>query len=229
MSRIRRPVRTESPLVYRNDGSGRFEAMSPVPFAGSDRYFGAGRGARRRERRRGDRLRGPAPRRRAGRTLRHGGRLHRPGDAAEHHARRPRPRQAPGDGGWKAAVSDAVCGRRCGRRRGACRRRAAECVDLLGILVCAGHRHRQHVGIEPHGDAGRSRRGDHHGDGERRRQLHRHAAVQGDGTGGDRVHRSPPFRVDAGQRRSTSWNCGRGSQRCGRARACLPCGGPTRS
>ena len=33
-------VRTESPLVYRNDGSGRFQAMSPVPFAGSDRYFG---------------------------------------------------------------------------------------------------------------------------------------------------------------------------------------------
>ena len=35
------PVRTESPLVYRNDGSGRFQAMSPVPFAGSDRYFGS--------------------------------------------------------------------------------------------------------------------------------------------------------------------------------------------
>ena len=34
------PVRTESPLVYLNDGSGRFEAMSPVPFAGSDRYYG---------------------------------------------------------------------------------------------------------------------------------------------------------------------------------------------
>ena len=33
-------VRTESPLVYRNDGTGRFQAMSPVPFAGSDRYFG---------------------------------------------------------------------------------------------------------------------------------------------------------------------------------------------
>ena len=29
-------VRTESPLVYRNDGSGRFHAISPVPFAGSD-------------------------------------------------------------------------------------------------------------------------------------------------------------------------------------------------
>ncbi len=35
-------VRTESPLVYRNDGSGRFEAMSPVPFVGSGRYFGFG-------------------------------------------------------------------------------------------------------------------------------------------------------------------------------------------
>ena len=33
-------VRTDSPLVYRNDGSGRFRAMSPVPFAGSDRFFG---------------------------------------------------------------------------------------------------------------------------------------------------------------------------------------------
>ena len=35
-------MRTESPLVYRNDGSGRFEAMSPVPFVGSGRYFGSG-------------------------------------------------------------------------------------------------------------------------------------------------------------------------------------------
>ena len=35
-------VRTESPLVYRNDGSGRFQAMSPVPFVGSSRYFGGG-------------------------------------------------------------------------------------------------------------------------------------------------------------------------------------------
>ena len=34
-------VRTESPLVYRNDGSGRFHAISPVPFAGSAPYFGA--------------------------------------------------------------------------------------------------------------------------------------------------------------------------------------------
>ena len=42
MSRGHAPVRTESPLVYRNDGSGRFQAMSPVPFAGSDRYFGGG-------------------------------------------------------------------------------------------------------------------------------------------------------------------------------------------
>ena len=33
-------VRIESPLVYRNDGSGRFQAMSPVPFAGSSRFFG---------------------------------------------------------------------------------------------------------------------------------------------------------------------------------------------
>ena len=35
-------VRTESPLVYRNDGSGRFRAMSPVPFVGSSRNFGFG-------------------------------------------------------------------------------------------------------------------------------------------------------------------------------------------
>ena len=33
-------VRTESPAVYLNNGKGRFQAMSPVPFAGSDRYFG---------------------------------------------------------------------------------------------------------------------------------------------------------------------------------------------
>lgn len=33
-------MRTETPLVYRNDGSGRFRAMSPVPFVGSERYFG---------------------------------------------------------------------------------------------------------------------------------------------------------------------------------------------
>ena len=42
MSRKNNGVRTESPLVYRNDGSGRFQAMSPVPFAGSNRYFGQG-------------------------------------------------------------------------------------------------------------------------------------------------------------------------------------------
>ena len=41
MSRSWRDMRTDSPLVYRNDGSGRFQAMSPVPFAGSDRYFGS--------------------------------------------------------------------------------------------------------------------------------------------------------------------------------------------
>ena len=34
------PVRAESPLVYRNDGRGRFRAMSPVPFAGSADHFG---------------------------------------------------------------------------------------------------------------------------------------------------------------------------------------------
>ena len=42
MSRSSGAVRTAAPLVYRNDGSGRFQAMSPVPFAGSDRYFGHG-------------------------------------------------------------------------------------------------------------------------------------------------------------------------------------------
>ena len=42
MSQSGAHVRTESPLVYRNDGSGRFRAMSPVPFAGSGRYFGGG-------------------------------------------------------------------------------------------------------------------------------------------------------------------------------------------
>ena len=33
-------IRTESPLVYRNNGSGQFQAMSPEPFAGDDEYFG---------------------------------------------------------------------------------------------------------------------------------------------------------------------------------------------
>ena len=34
-------IRTESPLVYRNNGSGQFEAMDPTLFAGDDRYFGS--------------------------------------------------------------------------------------------------------------------------------------------------------------------------------------------
>ena len=34
------PVRTESPLVYRNNGSGQFEAMSPELFAGTEVFFG---------------------------------------------------------------------------------------------------------------------------------------------------------------------------------------------
>ncbi len=42
MLRIRGSVHAESPLVYRNDASGRFRAMSPVPFVGSSRYFGGG-------------------------------------------------------------------------------------------------------------------------------------------------------------------------------------------
>ncbi len=42
MSQSNAAVRIESPLVYRNDGSGRFRAMSPVPFVGSSRYFGVG-------------------------------------------------------------------------------------------------------------------------------------------------------------------------------------------
>lgn len=33
MSRSLLPVRTDSPLVYRNNGSGQLEAMSPEPFA----------------------------------------------------------------------------------------------------------------------------------------------------------------------------------------------------
>ena len=33
-------IRVESPLVYRNNGSGQFQAMSPEPFAGDDDYFG---------------------------------------------------------------------------------------------------------------------------------------------------------------------------------------------
>ena len=42
MSQANAAVRTESPTAYSNDGSGRFRAMSPVPFAGSSRYFGFG-------------------------------------------------------------------------------------------------------------------------------------------------------------------------------------------
>ena len=34
------PVRTESPLVYRNNGSGQFEAISPELFARGERFFG---------------------------------------------------------------------------------------------------------------------------------------------------------------------------------------------
>ena len=33
-------IRTESPMVYRNSGSGQFKAMDPTLFAGDDRYFG---------------------------------------------------------------------------------------------------------------------------------------------------------------------------------------------
>ena len=40
MARSLGRVRTETPLVYRNNGSGRFQAMPPEPFVGSDRYFG---------------------------------------------------------------------------------------------------------------------------------------------------------------------------------------------
>ena len=42
MSQKQGAILLESPLVYRNDGSGRFRAMSPVPFVGSDRDFGDG-------------------------------------------------------------------------------------------------------------------------------------------------------------------------------------------
>ena len=40
MSASGAPVRTESPLVYRNDGTGRFQALPPEPFAGTEPYFG---------------------------------------------------------------------------------------------------------------------------------------------------------------------------------------------
>ena len=40
MSRSSNEVRIESPLVYRNDGSGRFEALPPGPFAGTEGDFG---------------------------------------------------------------------------------------------------------------------------------------------------------------------------------------------
>lgn len=40
MARSLGPIREESPLVYRNNGSGRFQAMAPEIFAGTDRYLG---------------------------------------------------------------------------------------------------------------------------------------------------------------------------------------------
>ena len=40
MSRGRAPVAAQAPLVYRNDGTGRFRAMPPEPFAGPDGDFG---------------------------------------------------------------------------------------------------------------------------------------------------------------------------------------------
>ena len=40
MSRSWGRIRTESPIAYRNNGSGQFEAMDPTLFAGDDRYFG---------------------------------------------------------------------------------------------------------------------------------------------------------------------------------------------
>ncbi len=33
-------IRTESPIAYRNNGSGQFDAMDPTLFVGDDRYFG---------------------------------------------------------------------------------------------------------------------------------------------------------------------------------------------
>ena len=80
------------------------------------------------------------------------------------------------------------------RRRGACRRRVAECVNLSGILVCAGHRHRQHIGIEPHADPGCRRRGDRHGDGDRCRQLRRHALRAAEASGAPQAEPSAPAR-----------------------------------
>ena len=40
MSSSQEEVGRDAPLVYRNNGSGQFQAMPPEPFAGSDRYFG---------------------------------------------------------------------------------------------------------------------------------------------------------------------------------------------
>ena len=40
MSRSQAEVGTDAPLVNHNNGSGQFEAMPPLRFAGSDRRFG---------------------------------------------------------------------------------------------------------------------------------------------------------------------------------------------
>ena len=40
MTRSWAPVRRQTPLAYRNNGSGQFRRMAPVPFVGSDHYLG---------------------------------------------------------------------------------------------------------------------------------------------------------------------------------------------
>ena len=50
MSGNHNEVGAESPLVYRNDGSGQFQAMPAEPFAGSESLFRALRRARGRQR-----------------------------------------------------------------------------------------------------------------------------------------------------------------------------------
>ena len=40
MTRNRGPVRRQTPLVYRNNGSGQFRRMAPAPLVGSDRQLG---------------------------------------------------------------------------------------------------------------------------------------------------------------------------------------------
>ena len=116
--------------------------------------FRVQRSARGRERRRGNRLRGPTNQQRARPPLRHDGRLHPAGDAVEHHACRPGPLQTPGNRGGNAAGSDPLRGCRRSRRSSLAGERVPKRVDLPGSLLGVGRGHRRCVRDAGHGHPG---------------------------------------------------------------------------